>query len=682
MPKVHSILLAGSLGILSIAATAYYGANARIERADSLRSIEAAVEAEGAYLAAVERNPYDADAWIALARFYTAANRLDEAQAAYDRAASILPEDAGIILERSENRIRLNLFDEAEADLAALREREPYHARALVLSGWLHLRAVDTATGETLRPRDARLHLAERFFGDVLRIDAGAAEAYVGLAAAARFKDRPDEATRLLERAVALDSNLYWGWQTLGEVLAETGRGAAARAAFERAAALAQGRPYSLMELAILSRASGRPAEAASYLERVGPSGAYDRGVDLMRAGRSVEAEAAFLEALLADPEDDIALERLETVRIINHPADSEARNELARRRLARGAAAERVRHSLQAYANYRKAILLAPQLSEARLMMARFLDREGAYTASVRELQRVEELTRSQNERLVGTDLMEVVTRKALTEMEEVHAVSFEELSDQPTSELGRLIGNPELIEAKMRWSVNPVPKPRVRIAILPFIETARPQHQRIGELTAERLLFNLGLLPGYELVPLEEVRAVMEKRMVGAPDQADPGRLAAALGAEIVVQGEILERAENLRVEIRIIKAPAGPVIWRQTLTAHGAAAFDRALMEMTRLIATKTSVKGEVIRRPGPFALTINLGRIHGLATGDTIVVTRPRRQMLVSGLDWPGERHEEIARGRILRMTERYSEAEIITPEARLRAGDLVSRLSKE
>jgi tetratricopeptide (TPR) repeat protein len=68
--------------------------------------------------AKAEANPGDAAAWAALAAAEAATRNYDAAEAAYDRALGIAPEDAGLKLKRGDVRIA-----RAERALAALRDR-------------------------------------------------------------------------------------------------------------------------------------------------------------------------------------------------------------------------------------------------------------------------------------------------------------------------------------------------------------------------------------------------------------------------------------------------------------------------------------------------------------------------------------------------------------------------------
>lgn len=678
------------LGLTTVSAFAYYGRSGSLDAASGLQLVGAAVAEEAALRRALEENPYDIEAWMSLGDLYQENRRLPEALEAFERAVQISAGDPSAILKASLVEIRLGRVDEAETRVLLLLESHPVDSEALKVMGWIavHRSLKGASNIDGLFPDQEYLTAADGRFRAALRIAPDNAEAFVGRAVVARLEHRDVDALRLTEEAAERDSQVYWAWQIMGEVLMDLGRDSEAADAFGRAQALGQGRSYTLMELAELARRARHPDAAAELMQRVGPEGAYSRGVDLLAAGRGIEAEAAFMEALLNDPEDDIALDRLEAVRLTLYPADDTRRLELAQRRLVRAARAEAVNNALLAYLNYRRAVVLAPQLSESRLRMARFFDHQGSFSAAVMQLKRVEELTRSQNERLVASDLLEVVTRKALTEMETTHQVRFGALWEQPTSVLGTLIGNPEVLEEKIRWSVTPVPRPRLKVVLLPFVEALSPFHVGIGRLATEWVSRTLGLLPGFELVGGEVVDSALVRFGAASADAVDPGRFGKMVGADLVVRGRILEAREDVTLQVAAIQVPSGPVIWQREYTVRGPESLMRAVLEIARTLADGAPLEGAVVRRHGQGTFTINLGRIHGIRAGDTVTVQRRGPELLAPGFDWPGRREENIAQGRVIALTERYAEVQLVAPSggaplldrsgAAIRAGDIVRR----
>lgn len=681
MSKLSKLLLLGGCLLISAASFAYYGTEANIESAKGFLNVGAAVNAETRLLSALKENPFDIEGWMLLGDFYSQYGRLDEALDAYDRAVALSAGDVSQVIKRLKVLIRLNRVSEAETGALEVVALHPENVEALHILGWIALRRASEGAVRLAGtvPNPEFLEEAERRFEEAIRINPLNAEAYIGRGVVAGLQGRPLDSISLLDRSIAIDSGYYWGWHLLGDQLRALGRDSDAESAYRRAQLLAEDRPYSLIELASLARQENQDLTAAGYMALVGARGAYNRGMDFVVSGNYAEAEKGFMEALLVDPEDEAALDQLEEVRIQLYPAADTRRVELAVRRITAGEKAEAVNDSLLSFKNYRRAIRLAPQLSEARLQMAKFFDRQGAYTLAVTQLQRVEELTRSQNERLVASDMMEVITRKALSEMERVHSVRFGDIWDEPTSVLGELIGNPETLEARIRWGVNPIPRPRVRIAILPFEESGKPVHLRIGNLAADWLRSTLLLLPGFELVSIEEINAAVKARIAQSPGEIDPGILGGDLRADIVVRGKILEVSNRVDLSVEAIKVPAGPAVWSQNFSFSGADAMGRATLAIARTMAQVIPLKGTVIRRQGQDRMTINLGRVHGISVGDTVTILRSADELFVAGLDWPGVRESVIGSARVVSLTERYGEIEPVAgAQVNIRAGDVVRR----
>jgi len=667
--------------LISAGSMAYYGRNAALDASTGNLAIGDSVGSELGLKRILDENPYDIEAWEKLGDFYQANGRLDEALIAYDRAYKISGDDPDFQAKSSIILVRLNRIDEAESRALVMLKNNLNSLSANKLMGWLCIAKAQKERLKEALPDPELLEKGRSYFLVAARIELNNAEAFIGLGATAKFTENNIDAEKYLKQALQIDSNSYWAWQMLGEILIEMGRDSEARRAYIRASELSDGRPDPYLELASLSRITGNYREAADYMQKVGEKGAFGRGRDLEAAGYLKEAESEYLNALLLKPEDEVAMDRLELVRIKLLPVEDTARMTLAVRRIALAKKAENVKNTLLAFLNYHRAIRLAPQYSSARLDMARFLAGEKNFSEAVKQLQRVEELTRSQNERLVASDLMEVITHQALAEMEKVHEVEFGDIWDQPTSQLGALIGNPEVLEEKIRWSITAVPKPRLVIAILPFSEPVRPYHDGVGEIAGEWLSTTLELLPGFKIIPMQEVKRVISEKNANRLEDIEPASIGEALGADVVIASRIIEAEEKIRIVMNVIKVPAGPIIFSQSLTTEGTNSLTRAIVEISNDVAGILSLKGAVLRRHSSDIATINLGRIHGIVKGDSIQIFQKKRDILVQGLDWPGEQERSIAVGYVSDLTERYAEVKITEGMPEVRAGDSIRRIRK-
>lgn len=655
-----------------------------IEAAESLMETGSAVRAEERILTIVKENPSDLRAWRDLAHFYEDADRLEEALTAYQRLEELAAHTPNSRVDVARILIRLGREDEAEATLKDLLASYPFHRPALNLLGWLEIRR-SGAKARTIRgfqPEENALTRAEKYFSRALEAEERDTEALIGRGVVAWWRKRPERAVQFFQAALEIDTKSYWAWMNLGSVLKELGRYEEAEKAFASADRLDPGRPYAAMARAALLRYLGRLREAVAAAPTFGTQGEFSRGMDLLAVGREEEAETAFLKVLETNPEDEIALNRLERVRMKIYPATDPARLVLARRRLEWAEEAERVRDTLRAFFNYRLAVKLAPQLSEVRLKMARFLSKEGLFSSAIEQLRHVEELTRSQHERLVASDMMEVITRNALAEMEAVHHVSLDDLKEKPTSELAKILEKPDALESRIRLSVTPVPPPLLRIAVLPYREVLAPRHVGIGRILAEWLGETLRLHPGFSVVSQDEIARVLKSAGVRSVEELDPGRIGELLGTSVVIQGDIFESPDRLVTVTRVITAPKGPILARYRLAAKGSQAMSRLALELSRRVSRDVPLKGRIVRRFGSEEVTVNLGRAHGLAPGDTVVVVRREQELFAPGLDWPSIREKRLVTGRVVGATEEYSEVKLDTPVAPIRAGDLVRREPKE
>lgn len=668
------------LALMSIAAVAYYGGEPEATAGRSLYEVGHAVGAEASLKKALQKNPYDVDAWTSLGKYLEEGGRLEEALSAYEKASGLDPESDRLV-QVARVQLRLGEVDTAALILEENLRGRPFNLESLKLLGWIYMKK-STRSARSISgfsPQQKMISKADEHFQMALHVSPSDPEALLGRALASEWTNHKENALGFLNEALAIDTTSYWGWQIKGNVLKGLGRERDAREAYEMAEKYSKGRPYTLVELAELARRDRSFIQAADYSKGIGNVGAFSEGIDLMAAQDFVPADTAFLEALSTDPEDELALDRLEEVRIKIYTADDPRRIELANRRLMQAEKAEGVRNNLLAYLNYIKAVRLAPQFSEARLKLARFYEKIGSFGLAAMELARVDELTRSQKERVIAADLMEVITRKSLTEMEKIHEVEFRELWEKPTSELGRLIGDPETLEARIRWGVNPVARPRVRIAILPLNEVLPPAHITVGKIASGYLSTALGLFPGFELVPQKEILDLLEK-YENDPANIDIGKVSRELDADMLITGKIFEDRENVSLNITAIKAPSGPVVSTYRIATSGPRSLTRAVLEISRNIANVLPLEGKVIRRKEGSTLTINLGRLQGLNIGDTISIIRKTRELVVPGLDWLQQREEITSVGKVVGLTEQYSEVEPVWGSDTIRAGDLVRRQS--
>lgn len=671
--KILSLTLAAGL---CAAAVTYYGQEPGVEAAQGMAAVGESVGAEEQLLNVLEANPFDVAAWQRLAEILEEDGRLEPSLVAYQKAAAIEPDVVSHAVNVARIFLRMRRVQEAKEVVQGILSKSPFHPEALKIAGWLSLNsaAENSLSLDGFAPNRADIQTADTFFQAVLRVEPDDVEALVGRAVSAHWLGDPLFAEKHLDKATTIDSEAFWPWQLLGNILSDIGRFDEAATAYENAAAVGA-KPYPWAGLAELARAAGDLPAAAIFSRRSGPSGFFAEGLNFLKAGRYAEAEEALLRSLRDRPADPVAIYYLEETRINLYPADDLKRVELAMRRLDEGRAAQQEWNVLLAYRSFRRAIRLAPQLSEARLTAARFFEKIGFYSASVKELRRVEELTRSQNERLIASDLLERITRQALTEIEEVHGVNFEELWALPTSELALIIGETARLDDAIKWGLTSVPEPRMKIAVFPFEEAVPPVHQNIGEYVSENLRTYLELLPGLELVSPEEINRAIITTGTRGGDRITAARLATEINADLTVSGRVFERPGDVAAEYFSVVSPEGPLLQNVRLIDQQSVPMNDVVLELARRLADFIPLEGRVLRK-GANTLTTNLGRIHGVEPGDSLVVMRRENDYMLPGLDWPGEKERSLSTATVTAVTEHFSEIAVTDQTANINAGDLV------
>lgn len=677
MRRIFAITL---LLTTTAAAFAYYAVDPVAVTGASLIAMGEETGAEETLIKALKENPSDMETWELLGGLYEREGRLEQCLVAYGKAAALRPDDPDRACRVALIELRLGRLDACDTSLRVILARFPFHRPALRLSGWLALKraAIDAEDMDGFHPDEEELRRADASFRLALASAEHDTEALLGRAVVAQWRGAWGESLDWLDRGLAVDSGAYWLWQLQGEAYSRLGRREEALAAYAAAEPLAATRPYSLLALAELNRAEEDYDAAIRNAAENDFRGLYGEGMDCLASGAPDTAETLFRRALAYAPEDEMVLDRIEEARMAAAtPVDTE-RAALALRRIEDGGEAEQVHDVFRAYADYHRSARLAPQQSAVRLRLARFYNRQKLYSAALRELERVVELTRSQEEMLTASDLMEVITRSVMNELESSHRVNLGALRREPLDVRVAIMSRPEKLEEHLKWGLLPPRRPSVRLAVLPLREVRPPVHAGIGRTVAEYLGENLAFNTGFEFVPMDRLVQSLKCHGAALAGDFDPGPVAAEVGAEIIIAGRIFETEEKVMMEIKVLRAPGGPVLERIALTREGPTALSRCLVELLYRLNDAVPVAGALVRRQGATAVTVNLGRATGVAVGDTIVFSRPRRDLFLAGFDWPAERTEILAQGRVTAVTEHYCEVAPVGGASLLRAGDRAER----
>ncbi len=217
--------------------------------------------AQMAYGNAIERNPRDVDALIGLARVYEQRNQLDLAESQLQRSIRAQPGNWRAINAIGGFYFATGEFEKAAAEYrkVAFLEPENWQAQANLGAALLMSGSFDEAA-------------------EALELSLGAQPdvgSYSNLAVIYYYRGEFDTAVELYELALELTPSSIIGWLNLGDALNFAGTAAAARQAFERAAALAEerltvntGDSESIQALAWASAMLGQPQKARELIER------------------------------------------------------------------------------------------------------------------------------------------------------------------------------------------------------------------------------------------------------------------------------------------------------------------------------------------------------------------------------------------------------------------------------
>jgi tetratricopeptide (TPR) repeat protein len=157
------------------------------------------------------------------------------------------------------------------APLDVVAERLVANGRSRIAEGIVRHTAPNAAHGLS---RMAYLNWKAGYAGDAiatfeqaLEIEPNRGEALYGLAMVARDVGRTEQARRMLERFVKIDTSSAWAWGYLGKLRLEHGDVGGSRAALEKALSLEPENPAALEGMVQWHSARGEKARARKYEE-------------------------------------------------------------------------------------------------------------------------------------------------------------------------------------------------------------------------------------------------------------------------------------------------------------------------------------------------------------------------------------------------------------------------------
>lgn len=183
------------------------------------------------------------------------ADRLDEALGRYQAALALVPGRPSILANLGVTQCRLGRWPEAVATLAQATKADPTHRDAWIALGLSHEALSNWAAAADALQQGVRL-------------GASTPQLHLSLAMCLLRLERPGEALRSLDQALALDPTLAEAWSQRGSLMREAGQLAEAARCFEQA--LAHGGDETLHRFYLASVRAGEAAPAqppSDYVE-------------------------------------------------------------------------------------------------------------------------------------------------------------------------------------------------------------------------------------------------------------------------------------------------------------------------------------------------------------------------------------------------------------------------------
>jgi protein O-GlcNAc transferase len=307
-----------------------HGADALVNRGNTLRQQRRYDEALASYQQAIALEPDHAEAFLSRGNVLQELRRFEEAVASYDRAISLRPDFADAFYNRGIALMRLSQFDEALASYDGAIAASPYYVGAYnnrgnvfqlmrrpveALASYDQAIAVKPDYVDALYNRGMVLQALGRFeeavasFDRVIALSPGYAEAFNDRGIALGELKRLDDALASFDRAIVLKPNYAEAFRNranalrmldrVGEALTSCDRAIAlkpdsAEAFTDRANALQELRRYE-EALASYERAIAlRPDYAEAY---------YNRAIVLQQFERFEEALASYDKAIALKPD-------------------------------------------------------------------------------------------------------------------------------------------------------------------------------------------------------------------------------------------------------------------------------------------------------------------------------------------------------------------------------------------
>jgi protein O-GlcNAc transferase len=363
-----------------------HGAEALVNRGDTLRQQRRYDEALASYEQAIALEPDHAEAFVSRGNALQKLRRFEEAVASYDRVISLRPDHADAFYNRGIALTRLDRLEEALASYARVISLRPDHADAFYNRGiaLMRLNRLEEALASydrviALRPNYVRAYnnrgnafqAMKRFeealasYDQAIALDPDYADALYNRGIVLQALRRLEEALASYDRVIALTPSYAETFNNRGTALGELERLDDALASFDRAIALKPNYAEAFSNRGNALRTLDRFEEALTSFDRaiaIKPDSAEaftNRGNALQELRRYQEALASYEQAIALRP---------------NH----------AEAYYNRALALQQFERFEEALASYDKAIALKPDYAEALNNRGHLLKDEGRQAEAV----------------------------------------------------------------------------------------------------------------------------------------------------------------------------------------------------------------------------------------------------------------------------------------------------------
>ena len=216
-----------------------------------------------------------------------------------------------------------------------------------------------------------------------------------------------------------------------------------------------------------------------------------------------------------------------------------------------------------------------------------------------------------------------------------------------------------------------------KTAIAVLNF--EAKNVNQETADAVADILsteLFNTNRFKVIERQAIAQLLEEQKLQMTGVTDMSKAAEIGKILNVEKIMTGSVSKLGRNFIINTRLVDVETGELELAQNAKSEkGEDGLPAAIADLVKIISQKIVIEGSVIKI-APELILIDLGKEHGLRTGQTLDVVRIGDVITDLGGATIGRTEDRIGEVRVLSVKGEYSETEIVQKKTSFRLGDKV------